>query len=236
MHDPASTRRPRLRALLPFMLLLSGPTLAEGPLDPLEPVNRAVFSFNEVVDEVAFEPLARGYRAVVPQPARTGVVNFFSNLDDVTVLANDLLQLKLHQATEDFLRIVFNTTFGLLGVWDVAGEMGLRKHNEDLGQTLGRWGIGSGPYLVLPFFGPSSFRDGVGLYLDSHVTDPVYQIEPIRDRNRTLALRAVSRRADVIEALRVIEEAALDKYEFTRDFYLDRREAQVRNGRAPVEE
>jgi phospholipid-binding lipoprotein MlaA len=146
------------------------------------------------------------------------------------------LQFKIEQASSDFLRIVFNSTFGLFGLLDVATEMGLKKHNEDFGQTLGHWGVTSGPYLVLPFFGPSSFRDGVGLAVDSYGTDPVYQNEDVASLNATVAVRVVSRRADLSDAKAAIEEAALDNYEFTRDFYLERREALVLDGRPPLTE
>jgi phospholipid-binding lipoprotein MlaA len=199
--------------------------------DPLEPFNRAMHSFNDGVDRVALKPLAQGYQAIAPRPVQTGVSNFYSNLDDVTVLANNLLQFKVEQAASDLLRISVNSTFGLLGLIDIATPMGLKKHNEDFGQTLGRWGVGSGPYLVLPFFGPSSFRDGVGLAADIATTDLVYQIEDIPTRNGTVAVRVISRRADLMEAKKAIEEAALDNYEFTRDFYLERREALVQDGR-----
>lgn len=212
-------------------LALAGCASNGDPRDPIEPFNRGMHSFNETVDRVAMKPLAQGYQAVTPSLLRSGVRNVYSNFDDVTVFTNSLLQFKLEQASRDFLRVVFNSSFGLLGLIDIATPMGLQKHNEDFGQTLGYWGIGSGPYLVLPFFGPSSFRDGVGLAVDSLTTDLVYQIDDISTRNWTLGLRAVSRRADLLEAREAIREAALDDYEFTRDFYLARREALVADGR-----
>jgi phospholipid-binding lipoprotein MlaA len=218
-------------SILTASLLLAGCASNGDSRDPWEPTNRAIYSFNETLDKVALKPLAQGYEAITPSPVRDSVRNFYSNLDDVTVFANSLLQFKLEQAASDLLRVAFNTTFGLFGVWDVATEMGLKKHNEDFGQTLGRWGIDSGPYLVLPVFGPSSFRDGVGLVVDSYNTDLVYQNEHIPSRNQTAFLRLVSRRADLQDAKSAIDEAALDGYEFTRDFYLDRREALVQDGR-----
>ena len=224
--------------IAPFlgMLLLSGCANSGDPRDPFEPMNRAVHTFNETLDQVALKPIAKGYRAIAPRPVQIGIGNFFSNLDDVTVFSNNLLQFKLDQAASDFLRVAFNSTFGLFGLLDIATEMGLRKHNEDFGQTLGRWGIGDGPYLVLPLFGPSSFRDTAGLVTDSYYTDPVYKIESIPDRNGVTALRGVNRRADLLEAKQAIEEAALDGYEFNRDFYLDRRAALVYDGRPPKAE
>lgn len=227
--------RPYAKSLLPLiaaMLLLAGCASNGDPRDPLEPTNRAIYSFNEALDKAALKPLATGYQAVAPEPVQSGVRNFYSNLDDVAVLANNLLQLKLEDAASDVMRIAVNTTIGWFGLLDVATEMGLRKHNEDFGQTLGRWGVGSGPYLVLPVFGPSSLRDGAGLAVDGYNFDMVYQNDHVASRNETIALRVVSRRADLLEARAVIAEAALDEYEFTRDFYLERREALTRDGRA----
>jgi len=222
--------------ILTGSLALAGCASNGDPRDPLEPANRAIHTFNDAVDRVALKPLATGYQAITPKPVQNSVRNFYSNLDDVTVFANSLLQFKLEQASSDFMRIVFNTTFGLFGLLDVATEVGIKKHNEDFGQTLGRWGFSSGPYLVLPFFGPSSFRDGVGLAFDSYTTDMVYENDDVASRNATLILRTVARRADLTEAKAAIEEAALDNYEFTRDFYLDRREALVSDGRLPPAE
>jgi phospholipid-binding lipoprotein MlaA len=165
---------------------------------------------------------------------RNGVRNVFSNLDDVTELANNLLQFKVQAAASDLMRIAVNTTFGILGLFDVASEMRLQKHNEDFGQTLGRWGVGSGPYVVLPVLGSSSFRDGLGLVVDSKFDDPVFQLKDIASRNDALGIQFISRRADLLESSKLMEDAALDKYEFTRDFYLDRRQGQVYDGHPPA--
>lgn len=218
-----------------FTLGLAGCATQGDPNDPLEPMNRGIHNFNEAVDKAVIKPVAQGYDAVTPGPVKTGVRNFFSNLNDVTVLANDILQLKLAQGSSDFLRIAFNSSFGLLGLLDVASEMGLRKHAEDFGQTLGRWGVGSGPYLVLPFLGPSNFRDTVGYVVDTEYTDLVRLHDDVSTRNPTLALRVVSRRADLLEAKEAVDQAALDGYEFTRDFYLERRRSLVHDGKPPVE-
>ena len=223
----------------PFLVLLSilaaqGSALAqENHRDPLEPLNRAIHDFNETVDRVIMKPIAQGYRAITPSFVQTGVRNFFSNLEDVGVMANNLLQFKIEQGAGDFMRLAVNSTFGLLGVLDVASETGLRKHNEDFGQTLGRWGVDAGPYLVLPFFGPSNFRDTVGMFVDRNYADPVRHIDDIGVRNRTALLRAVSRRSDLLDAKAAVDMAALDDYEFTRDFYLERRRALVHDGRPP---
>lgn len=221
---------------LVFLSAIAVPAAAwaqDDPRDPLEPVNRVIHDFNETLDRLAMKPIAQGYRAVTPGFVRTGVRNFFSNLEDVTVMANNLLQFKIEQGAGDFMRLAVNSTFGLLGVLDVASEMGLRKHNEDFGQTLGRWGIDSGPYVVLPFFGPSSFRDTAGMFVDKNYTDPVRHIDDIGVRNRTAVLRVVSRRTDLLDAKAAVDMAALDGYEFTRDFYLERRRALVHDGAPP---
>jgi phospholipid-binding lipoprotein MlaA len=205
------------------------------PRDPLEPMNRAVFSFNDSVDKAVLKPLAKGYKAVTPKLMQSGVRNVFSNLDDVTEFANNLLQFKVQAASSDLMRVAVNSTFGFLGLFDIASEMRLPKHNEDFGQTLGRWGFHSGPYLVLPLLGSSSFRDGVGLAVDSNYLDPIYKIKHIASRNDALAVKLVSRRADLLDASTILEEAALDKYEFTRDFYLERRRGLVYDGHPPAD-
>lgn len=223
-------------ALASALLLLGGCASTGDPRDPLEPLNRSIHAFNETVDRVAMKPLAEAYRAVAPQFVETGVRNVFSNLGDVGVLANDLLQFKGADAVSDFMRLAFNSTFGLFGLLDVASEMGLRKHEEDFGQTLGKWGVTDSPYLVLPFFGPSTFRDTVGLAVDNNYLDPLRRIDDVGIRNRSAFARIVSRRADLLEAKAAVDAAALDGYEFTRDIYLERRRAQVYDGRPPRSE
>lgn len=224
-----------------LLSLLLAPSLAGcasngDPRDPLEPMNRAIHDFNEGLDRAVMKPVATSYQKVMPGFAQTGVRNFFSNLGDVTVLANNMLQLKLENSVSDVLRISFNSTFGFLGLLDIASEMGLNKQNEDFGQTLGYWGVGNGAYLVLPFFGPSSFRDGAGLVVDMTYTDLLRHVDDIPTRNQTSVLRLVSRRADLLEAKNAIDAAALDPYEFTRDLYLERRRAQIYDGRPPAAE
>lgn len=216
-------------------LALTGCAVNGDPRDPLEPMNRAIHNFNEGFDRVLLKPVAQGYDTIMPGFAQTGVRNFFSNLDDVTVLANDILQLKLEQGTRDFMRLAFNSTFGLFGLLDIAGEMGLQKHNEDFGQTLGRWGVGAGPYLVLPFLGPNDFRDTAGFLVDTEYTDLVRNYDDVSTRNPALVLRLVSRRADLLDAKRAVDAAALDGYEFSRDLYLERRKSLVYDGKPPRE-
>jgi len=222
--------------LLTTCLALTGCAVNGDPRDPIEPVNRAIHSFNDGFDRTILTPVAKGYKKVTPSFAQTGVRNFFSNLDDVTVVANDILQLKVEQTTRDFMRLAINSTFGFLGVFDVAREMGLQKHNEDFGQTMGRWGAGSGPYLVLPFVGPSNLRDAAGFMFDSRHVDLVRNYDDVATRNPVLALRLVARRADLLEAKRAVDAAALDNYEFTRDFYLERRKGLVYDGNPPLED
>ncbi len=223
------------RPLIPAVLAiaLTGCAANGDPRDPLEPMNRAIHSFNEGFDRMLLKPVAQAYSSVLPSFAQTGVRNFFSNLDDVTVLANDILQLKLEQGSRDFMRLAVNSTFALFGLLDVAGEMGLQKHNEDFGQTLGRWGVGAGPYLVLPFLGPNDFRDTAGFLVDTEYTDLVRNHDDVSTRNPVLVLRVVSRRADLLDAKRAIDAAALDEYEFTRDLYLERRKSLVHDGKPP---
>lgn len=200
--------------------------------DPLEPLNRGIYTFNDAVDTTLLKPAAELYRGLVPRIVRTGVSNVFSNINDVIVALNNLLQGKVTYAASDVGRVLVNTTIGLLGIFDAATPLGLEKHNEDFGQTLGWWGVGEGPYIVLPIFGPSNLRDSVGLLVDVY-TDPVTYIEPTRDRNIVWGVRAVNRRSELLDATKVLETAALDKYQFVRDAYLQRRRNLVHDGNPP---
>lgn len=222
-------------ALLCAALLAGCATAGGSPRDPLEPLNRAIFGFNETFDQVLMKPVAQGYRAVLPEIVRTGVTNFFSNLEDVWIAANNLLQGKPESALQDVMRVAINTVIGLGGVIDVASDAGLDKHNEDFGQTLGRWGMGGGPYLVLPFLGPSTVRDGIGLLAVDYAGDPVWNADHIPTRNALYAGRATNARANALDAVRILEEAALDKYRFVRDSHLQRRQNLVYDGDPPRE-
>jgi len=217
-------------------LPLAGCATTDGadPRDPFEGFNRGVYRFNEVVDEAVARPVATAYRDVVHSEIRDRVRNFFSNIGDVFIGANNVLQGKFFEGFEDFARVAFNTTLGVFGIHDVASDMGIEKHNEDFGQTFGWWGIGEGPYLVLPILGSSSVRDGVGTALD-YYTDPLGELRPIRLRNSLALLRLVGARADLLEASRILEQAALDKYVFQRDAHFQRRRSLVYDGRAPRE-
>jgi phospholipid-binding lipoprotein MlaA len=212
--------------------MLAGCATSGNPKDPLEGFNRAMFAFNDALDAVAIKPVAQGYEAVMPAPLRTGVTNFFANIADLFIGINNLLQGKPEQALSDLGRVVINSTIGILGLFDVASEAGLEKHEEDFGQTFGRWGVGDGAYLVLPFFGPRTVRDTVGLALDVK-TDPVAHLSDVATRNSLLALRLIDNRADLLPADKVIEQAALDKYSYVRDGYLQRRRNLIYDGNPP---
>lgn len=219
-------------AWLALVLVLSGCASQGNTRDPAEGFNRAMFAFNEGVDKVALKPAAQGYEAVLPQTARNGVSNFFGNIGDVFIGVNDLLQGKVPEAINDFGRFAVNTTLGVLGFMDVASELGVDKRDEDFGQTFGAWGVGSGAYVVLPIFGPRTVRDSFGLALDLAV-DPVGNAGDVPARNVLLVTRAVSDRAALLPADKVIEEAAFDKYSYVRDAYLQRRRSQVYDGYPP---
>lgn len=198
----------------------------EMDVDPWEGFNRAMFSFNDTLDTYALKPLTQGYKAVMPDVAEKGVSNFFDNLADVGTLINNLLQGKVDNAVHDLARVSFNSTFGLAGFIDVATPMGIEKNNEDFGQTLGYWGVESGPYLVLPFFGPSSVRDGIGKIPDSMV-DPVSHLDDTGARNALYLTRVIDNRSGLLETEKLISG---DKYTFIRDAYLQKREFDVLDG------
>lgn len=212
--------------------MLGGCATSGNPKDPIENFNRAVFAFNDGVDKAILKPVALGYDAVVPVPAKTGVSNFFGNIADVFIGVNNLLQGKVSDAAGDAGRVLVNSTIGLLGFIDFASDFGLEKHEEDFGQTFGRWGAGPGAYVVVPIFGPRDVRDTAGLVLDSYV-DPVGGLNNVAARNTLLATRVVSDRVAMMPAEKVIEEAALDKYSYLRDAYLQRRRSQIYDGRPP---
>ncbi len=215
--------------------LLGGCATSGNPKDPIEGFNRAMFGFNEGLDKVIIKPVATGYEAVLPSPIQTGVANFFSNIADLMVGVNNLLQGKPVQAASDAGRVLVNTTVGFLGLIDVASSMGMEKHVEDIGQTFGRWGMTDGAYVVLPFFGPRTARDTLGLAFDVY-TDPVTHVDHIPTRNVLLATRLVSDRAELLKADKIIEEAALDKYSYVRDAYLQRRRSLIYDGNPPREQ
>ncbi|MFC3283426.1 MlaA family lipoprotein [Litchfieldella rifensis] len=197
-----------------------------NPEDPWEGFNRRVFAFNEAIDRVALKPLAQGYDAITPQPVQTGVGNFFSNLGEVRTVLNSLLQGKPNNAGVAAGRFVINTTIGIGGLWDVATGIEVTGREEDFGQTLGVWGVGEGPYLVLPLLGPSTVRDTTGLPLDMY-TYPLTYVEDDEVRYALTALRMIDRRASFLEQEELIRG---DRYSFIRDAYLQRRRFEVSDG------
>ncbi|AJY09380.1 vacJ like lipofamily protein [Burkholderia dolosa AU0158] len=194
-----------------------------NPNDPLEPMNRAMYKFNDTVDQNIAVPIAKGYQKITPTPLRTAISNFFSNLGDLGNMANNLLQLRITDATQDLMRVAMNSVFGVGGLIDIATPAGLPKHHQDFGLTLARWGVPSGPYLVLPVFGPSTFRDGVGRAVDVRFNLLNY-IEPAA-RNPMYVMQFVSARSDLLGATDLLKQAALDPYSFVRDAYLQQRKS-----------
>jgi phospholipid-binding lipoprotein MlaA len=206
----------------------------DDPRDPFEGLNRGVFAFNETFDEYLAKPVATGYRKVLHAEIRGRVSNFFSNIQDIFIGVNNFLQGKFEQGVNDWARFTFNSTIGLLGLHDVASEMGLEKHNEDFGQTFGVWGAPSGPYLVLPFIGSSSVRDTGGLAVDYYFA-PLTEVRPIALRNTLYGVFFVNTRAELLEASSLLEQAALDRYIFQRDAFLQRRRSLIYDGNPPRE-
>jgi phospholipid-binding lipoprotein MlaA len=224
----------RFFALVVFVALAGCATTGSDPRDPYEALNRDIYAFNDALDQDFVRPVATAYRNHVHVEIRDRVRNFFSNLNDLFIGVNNVLQGKLEDGFLDWMRFAFNSTFGLFGLHDVASDMGLEKHNEDFGQTFGHWGAGDGPYLVLPLLGSSTVRDGIGTAFDMYF-DPLGEVRPIDLRNPLIALRLTNTRADLLEASRILEQAALDKYIFQRDAYLQRRRNLIYDGRPPRE-
>lgn len=228
----------RARALacavsLPVVLALSGCATAHSP-DPLESWNRGVFSFNETVDVHVLKPVAEGYVKVTPQPVRTGVRNFFGNIGDVWSSVNLFLQGRLKEGAASTMRVAVNSTLGLGGLIDLATPMRLDRFNEDLGQTLGVWGAPSGAYIVWPLMGPSSVRDSAN-FVTSMTFSATTLIDGAREDNLARLLNVVSTRAAYLSATDLLDSVALDKYAFTRDAYLQRRQSLIDQGRTPAE-
>ena len=226
------------KGLLVGVLLagMLGGCATQGNKDPLEPMNRGIYKFNDTVDKAAIKPVAGAYKAVVPSPVRTGVNNFFNNLGTVVTLINNLLQFKLDKAMTDAGRLAINSTFGIAGLIDVASMDGVEKNNEDFGQTLAYWGWENSTYVVLPLLGPSTLRDTGGLVVDSAFFDPLYYVDDVPTRNSALALKFLDRRSLYLPASDLLDEAALDPYAFMRDAYLQRRNSQVHDGEVAPEQ
>lgn len=219
----------KLGLWLMIAILSQGVYAAEDARDPWSGFNRKVFKVNDVLDHYLVKPVARGYRAVTPRVVNDGITNFFSNLDDVLVVLNDGLQGKFDQGSKDLLRIGVNTTFGLAGLIDVGTRVGLPKHAQDFGLTLGVWGVPSGPYLVLPVLGPSTVRDAPG----RGMTIGAFPTRYIGTKNDQLGLDAlyfIDTRADLIPLEAAVDVSA-DRYSFVREVYLQRRDFLLNQGK-----
>ena len=218
------TKRMRVVALGVAALALAACSTVQTPSkdDPWEGFNRTMFTVNDKLDQYALKPVAQGYKRVTPQPVQNSVTNFFGNIGDVYNVANNLLQLKIADGVSDLMRMVINTVFGVGGLFDVATLAKLPKHSQDLGLTLGHYGVPAGPYLVLPLFGPSTVRDAVGTAGDTFI-NPITYIDPAGLSWGLYGLNVVSTRANLLGATDLIEGAALDRYSFVRNTYLQRR-------------
>lgn len=223
-------------SLFAALIALTGcATTQSASNDPLEGYNRAMYKFNDAVDTVVLKPVSQGYDTIVPAPISQAISNFFSNLGDIGVVINDLLQGKFDQAADDTGRFLLNSTVGFAGIFDVATDAGLPKNNEDFGQTLGAWGVEPGAYVVLPFFGPRTVRDSFGLVGD-YFTDPVTYVEGPGAENAFRGTRLVDDRAALLKTEKVLDEAAYDEYIYVRDAYLQRRLNLVYDGNPPEED
>ncbi len=211
------------------MLFLSAcaTTSALDERDPWEGFNRGVFSFNQTMDDFVFEPVGKVYDFITPDIIDDGVSNFFSNLNQLPVIANDILQFKFDQAANDTVRFFINSTLGLFGFFDIASEGNLASSKEDFGQTLGHWGINSGPYLVLPFFGPASIRDVAGFAVDRGVFSPIAYVDDDMSRAGLLTLEYIDFKSDILSTSNLIGDASLDEYDFIKNAYFEKRDSQI---------
>ncbi|WP_051236719.1 MlaA family lipoprotein [Ottowia thiooxydans] len=226
----------RLAAVMLAMALVGCASAPNAdPRDPWEPYNRSMTTFNDAVDDAVLKPVATAYKEVLPRPVRTGVGNFFGNLSDVWSFVNNVLQAKPEGSLHSLWRVVINTSIGIGGVFDPASEMRLERHREDFGQTLGRWGVPSGPYVVLPILGPSTLRDSVALPVDSY-GQPLRHADNVRLRNSLSALGIVDVRARLLELGNILDAAALDPYTFKRDVYLQKRQSDISDGNSSANE
>jgi len=230
---PHLSRRLPAFACATAIAVVSGcASVDSNPADPFEDFNRAMFAVNEGLDTVAIKPVAKGYDAVAPLPVKVAVGNFFGNIWDSWTAINNLLQGKGGDALSDVGRVLVNSTIGIGGAFDVASEMGLTKHSEEFGQTLGKWGVPDGPYFYWPIIGPRTTRDTFGWMVDTYY-DPVWRVDNIPLRNSLVSVRYIDLRASVLPTDKVIEEAAFDKYSYIRDAYLQHRLSEIFDGDPP---
>lgn len=232
MNSHISKRLCRVAVAVVVLIGLSGcATTANNPKDPFEGFNRVMFSVNEGID-VVVKPVAQGYDKVAPDPVKTGIGNFFGNIADIWIAANNFLQGKPADGFSDVGRVLVNSTIGILGLIDVASDMGLEKHSEDFGQTLGAWGVEGGPYLFWPIIGPRNVRDTLGFAVDS-AADPVMHVNDVSARNTMVGIRFIDLRASLLPADKVVEQAAFDKYNYIRDAYFQNRRNAIHDGNPP---
>jgi phospholipid-binding lipoprotein MlaA len=236
-HDRPGNRLARVAAAA--ALLLAGcatvpPGAGTNPRDPLEKINRQTFEFNDRLDRYLIKPIAQGYQYVLPRVVRQCISNGFANMFEIRNAVNDILQIKPSGVATDTGRLVINSTIGVAGCFDIATGWGMERRHEDFGLTLARWGLGTGPYLVLPVLGPSDVRDGVGLAADAYTIPTNYvQVAPVVARNSLLGTNLVDQRAQLLDTTKLINEVALDRYQFTRDAYLQRRRSLEYEGNPP---
>ena len=218
-----------LNSLIVASILISGCATGPNSHDPLEPMNRKIYKFNETLDQIIVRPAARAYTSFVPSLVRTGVRNVFTNLGVINTTFNDLLQLKIRNVPVGIARFTSNLILGVGGIFDVASEMGIPYYKEDFGQTLGYWGFDSGPYIVLPLLGPSSARDSLSKPVDFYL-DPASHVSDDPTRWGITGLRIVDTRSKYLNSESMLSNSALDEYSFVRDSWLQRREHQIRDG------
>jgi phospholipid-binding lipoprotein MlaA len=228
-------RNQAILSAIAFTLACTAGTAHAQVSDPFEPVNRAIFRFNDALDRNVMRPVAEGYVKVVPSLVRRGVSNFFGNISDAFSAVNNALQGKREPLGNDLGRVLVNSTFGLGGIFDIASEGGIEKYNEDFGQTLGYWGLGPGPYLVIPILGPSDVRDATGLVVHGYF-DPINNVTPPENMWELIVLRAIDTRASLLGTEDLVSGAALDRYTFIRSAYLQRRKNLVYDGKPPKDD
>ena len=210
-----------------FFLSACATTNSLDERDPWEGFNRSVFSFNETMDGFIFEPVGKVYDFITPDPIDDGITNFFGNIAMLPVIANDILQFNFTQMVNDSVRFFINSTLGLLGFFDIAGDANLHSSGEDFGQTLAHWGMGSGPYLVVPFFGPATVRDATGFAIDRGLISPLAHIDDDLTRAGLLTLNYIDFKSDILTTTNLIGDASLDKYDFIKNAYFERRNSQI---------
>ena len=220
--------------LMAIILFLGGCATTNNP-DPLESMNRGIYKFNTAFDDTVAKPVAKSYKAVAPSFVVKGINNFFNNIRDIVTVVNDLLQFKVKHALNDASRVAVNSTIGILGFVDVHTMTGGERRKEDFGQTLGHWGVGSGAYVVIPFFGPSTVRDGFGLVADTLYFDPISHISDVRTRNQLRLGQFIDARTELLNASDILEEASIDPYAFQRDAYLQYRDSLVNDSDGSVD-